>query len=133
MYAMNLDLSPLTRALNSLDRAVSRSLREPEDEEVRDSVIQRFEYTYELCWKMLKRQLEMDSASPAEVDSLSFRDLIRSGAERGYIQDPSAWFVFREMRNITSHTYNAEKAKKVHRSAIEFAEHARSLLEKLAT
>jgi len=22
---------------------------------LRDSVIQRFEYTYELCWKMLKR------------------------------------------------------------------------------
>ena len=70
-----LDLSSLSKALESLSKAVERSQREPDDEEVRDAVIQRFEYSYDLCWKMLKRAIERDSAVPAEVDQMSFRDL----------------------------------------------------------
>jgi len=43
-----LDLSAYQKAQDSLNRAVTRSLSNPADEEVRDGVIQRFEYTYEL-------------------------------------------------------------------------------------
>jgi len=53
-----LDLSPLQKALASFQVAIERTEREASDETIddmlRDSVIQRFEYTYELCWKMLK-------------------------------------------------------------------------------
>jgi len=52
-----LDLTSLEKALTSLQKAIERYGREPEDEEVRDSVIQRFEYSYELCWKMLSKEL----------------------------------------------------------------------------
>ena len=43
------DLTSLEKALTSLQKAFERNGREPEDEELRDSVIQRFEYSYELC------------------------------------------------------------------------------------
>jgi len=43
-----LDLTSLEKALSNLERAIIRSQREPTDQEVRDSVIQRFEYSYEL-------------------------------------------------------------------------------------
>ncbi|OUD13330.1 nucleotidyltransferase substrate binding protein [Thioflexithrix psekupsensis] len=68
-----LDLSTLTKALDSLERAIERSKSVPEDTEIRDSVIQRFEYSYELSWKMMKRQLEIDSPTP--VDVMGFKDI----------------------------------------------------------
>lgn len=54
---MQLDLSSWKRALDTLERGIARSLATPADNEVRDAVIQRFEYCYELSWKMLKRHL----------------------------------------------------------------------------
>jgi len=90
-----LDLTPLERALFSLERAIARSQREPTDEEVRDSVIQRFEYSYELSWKMLKRQLEMDSPTPVSIDAMDFKEMMREAAERGLIAHPESWFEYR--------------------------------------
>ena len=52
---MKLNFDSFERAISSLDRGIVRSEKDPGDEEVRDAVIQRFEYTYELAWKMLKR------------------------------------------------------------------------------
>jgi nucleotidyltransferase substrate binding protein (TIGR01987 family) len=116
-------------AVASLEKAIYRSLREPEDEEVRDCVVQRFEYTYELCWKMLKRRMEMDAAGP--VDSWPYRELIRRGAEAGFSGDPEAWFEYRDQRNRTSHVYDESVAIEVHRSAVMFAGAARALLQTL--
>ena len=53
----NLDLNSLEKALTSFHKAIERYGREPEDEELRDSVIQRFGTSYELCWKMLSKEL----------------------------------------------------------------------------
>lgn len=56
-----LDLTPLQGALASLRRALTRwQATQGEDEELRDACIQRFEYTFELSWKMLARRLERD-------------------------------------------------------------------------
>lgn len=128
---MSLDLSPFIKALTSLERALARSVGAPEDKEVRDACIQRFEFTYELAWKMLKRRLEMDVPNPQEVDGMSYRTLMRVGAEMGLIEDVSAWFVYRDKRNKTSHTYDEAKAIEVYAVIPRFAEHARALLREL--
>lgn len=128
---MKLDLSSLQKALAALDRALARFATTPEDEELRDACIQRFEFTYELAWKMLKRRLERDLPNPQEVDGMSYRTLIRVGAEQGLIDDVSAWFVYRDKRNLTSHTYDAAKAAEVSACLPQFAADARRLLEKL--
>ncbi len=127
-----LDLASFQKALASLDRAIVRAQAAPEDEELRDAVIQRFEYTYEISWKMLKRQVELEHPSPAEVDSLSFADLLRESAERGLIDDVGRWLDFREQRNIASHTCDRGKAVCVYTGAVQFAAEARRLLEKIA-
>jgi nucleotidyltransferase substrate binding protein (TIGR01987 family) len=128
---MSIDLTSFRKALDSLDRGLVRANSAPDDEELRDGAIQRFEYSYELAWKSLKRVLEAEAASPDEIDPLSFRDLIRLGVERGLLDDPAAWFAFREERNISSHTYDSDKAAKVYGAALEFAPLARKLLEVL--
>lgn len=128
---MVLDLYSLEKAVGSLERAIVRSKAHMDDEELRDAVIQRFEYTYELCWKMLKRQLEIEAPNPAEIDSLSFKDLFRAAAEKGLVDNIEQWFVYREQRNITSHTYDEEKAASVQKTAFEFITAAKKLLAKL--
>jgi hypothetical protein len=80
---------------------------------------------------MLKRQLELDVANPSAVDSISFRELMREGFERGYIIDPEEWFVFREHRNTVSQIYNADKAKIVFQSAENLKSVALALYDKL--
>jgi nucleotidyltransferase substrate binding protein (TIGR01987 family) len=128
---MPIILSSLDKAIISLDKAVRRSISNPNDEEVRDAVIQRFEYTYELCIKLLKRRLESDAASLVEIDTLSFRDLIRSGAEKGYIEEVERWFTYREQRNKTVHIYDECMAMEVYQGVLGFVTDAKLLYEKL--
>jgi len=128
---MKLDLTALEMATASLGRALTRADGATGDEELRDAVIQRFEYTYELCWKMTKRRIEADAAVPADVDAMSFRVLMREAAERGIVQDVTRWLEYREQRNMTSHTYDAVKARSVFETARLFLADARSVLAEL--
>ncbi len=128
---MKLDLTSFEQALAALDRGLARALVTPDDEELRDACIQRFEFTFELAWKMLKRRLKLDLPNPQEVDTMSYRALIRAGAEQGLIDNVEAWFVYRDKRNLTSHTYDAAKAKEVFAVVSDFAQDARRLLQRL--
>jgi len=126
-----LDLTSLEKALTSLERAIERAKKNPQDEEVRDSVIQRFEYSYELSWKMLKRQLEIDSPVPASIDAMDFKSMIRESAQRGLLENPEAWFEYRRQRNITSRAYDEKKAIRVYETALIFVQDAKILLQNL--
>ena len=128
---MTLDFSSYEKALTSLQKVLERSRTVPGDEDIRDACIQRFEYTYELAFKMLKRQLEQELPSSEELDRLPFKELIRVGAERGLIAVPERWFDYRDKRNITSHTYDAEKAREVFDVLANFATDAADLLSRL--
>jgi nucleotidyltransferase substrate binding protein (TIGR01987 family) len=80
---------------------------------------------------MLKRKIEVDSSEPGLIDRMSYRELIREGAERGFVSNPAKWFVYREDRNLTSHTYDEKIAKRVYKRALDFIKDAENLLEKL--
>lgn len=125
---MRLDLTSWTRALSSLERAVARSVAAPNDEELRDAVIQRFEYSYELSWKMLKRHLEQVVPDPGAVDHWSFQHLMREAAERGLVDAVEPWIEYRHQRNRTAHVYDERTAWAVYQSARPFLGDARRLL-----
>ena len=111
---MKLDTTSLGNAVRRLREGLARCEREPADEQVRDGLIQRFEFTYELCHKMLRRYLKQAAASPDEIEQMPFADLIRAGNAQGVLwADWSAWRRFREVR--------AETLRDVrrHRGAIE--------------
>lgn len=127
-----LDLSSLIQALASLKKALVRAQAAPSDDELRDACIQRFEYTYELSFKMLHRYLEMTSANPQEVDAYAFRDVIRVGAEKDLIRVVEVWFDYRKARNQTSHAYDREEAEEVYAMIPAFALDAEDLLNRLA-
>jgi len=95
--------------------------------------IQNFEFVYELCIKMLRRRLELDSDNPTEIDQLSFRDTLRLAGEKGLIEKVERWFEYRSLRNITSHTYDRDKAKRACKEAAPFLKDALALLHALET
>lgn len=128
---MTLDFSSFEKALTSLQKVLNRSQSVPGDDDIRDACIQRFEYTYELAFKMLKRQLEQELPSSEELDHLPFKEVIRVGAERGLIDSPQRWFDYRDKRNITSHTYDEAKAREVYGILADFAADAADLLSRL--
>ncbi|MBV2191950.1 MAG: nucleotidyltransferase substrate binding protein [Azonexus sp.] len=93
------------KALNQLAKA----LKQPRDEYLRDSVIQRFEITYELAWKMLKLCLEAEGISVRTP-----RETLQEALQAGFITDGNAWSDLQKMRNLTSHTYDESLAEQVY-------------------
>ncbi|HEV7997402.1 MAG TPA: HI0074 family nucleotidyltransferase substrate-binding subunit [Stellaceae bacterium] len=108
---MKLDATPLGNAVRRLREGLVRHQREPMDEQLRDGLIQRFEFTYELSHRMLRRYLKEIAASPEGVERMPFADLIRTGTAQGLLSGGwPDWRRFREMRARTSHTYDGAVA-----------------------
>lgn len=129
---MPLDFSPFANAVARLAEGLTRFRVDESDEQIRDGLIQRFEFAYDLAHKMLRRALEQAAATPDEIDRLSFPTLIRTGVEQGFVPGEWAdWRTFREMRNITSHTYDAAKAVQVVSAIPAFLAEAQGLLARL--
>ena len=109
-----LDITSLKNAVVRLDEGILRYQSDITDLQIRDGLIQRFEFTYELSHKMLKRYLELTSPNPMEFDAMTFQDLIRSGNEKGLLLgDWADWKVYRDMRRHNSHTYDENTAIQV--------------------
>ena len=133
---MKLDVSSLERAVSQLETSLkySQSDMAQADRELfnqlRAASIKAFECVYELSIKMLRRQLA-EIEQPSEVERLSYRDLLRMSAQKGFIDDPVVWFQFRENRNMTAHTYYEDKAEEIYETLPAFLSKAQVLAQQL--
>ena len=99
---MSLDFSPLSNSISQLKKSLEYATSPMAQadpglfEQLRNSVIQCFEFTYEISHKMLKRYLEETAANPDEVDMSTFQNLIRAGNEKGLLR--SDWIKWRTYR-----------------------------------
>lgn len=123
MSSAKLDLSPLRRSLTALRKVTRMDL---EDEVVRDAAIKRFEFTYEIAWKMMKRHLEW--AGQSGLSALPRRELFRLAARSSLIEDPARWFTYHDGRNLTSHTYDEANARQVVALLRDFVKDTNKLL-----
>jgi len=132
--ADQINLDSISNAVKRLSEGLSRYQQDTSDTQIRDGLIQRFEFTYEISHKTLKRYMESVSANPEQYDEMPFADLIRSANEQGLLLgDWSKWKVFREMRARTSHTYDEKIALEVVKEIPAFLDEARYLLVQLIT
>ena len=100
-------------------RAVERlrdACAQPENEFVRDSVIQRFEFCFELGWKMLRLKLLEEG-----IEANTPRAVIREGVAAGFLDDGNQWSHMLQKRNETSHTYDEALALEVYAFACKTA------------
>jgi nucleotidyltransferase substrate binding protein (TIGR01987 family) len=132
MATPKLYLLPLENALARLEEGYVRYQKDIADTQIRDGLIQRYEFTYELSHKMLKRYLEGVSPNPEVFDAMPFADLIRSGNEQSLLlSDWGKWKIFREMRAKSSHTYDEGIALEVISVIPDFILEAKALLKQL--
>lgn len=128
-----LDLSTLKRALNSYEKAINFSkerlddeISETEENVIKAGVIQNFEFTYELCWKFMKRWLELN-LTPGLLDGVSRKELFRHALENKLIKSFEDWVKYHELRNTTSHTYNEDIADEIYNASEAFYSDAKEL------
>ncbi|NPV02822.1 MAG: nucleotidyltransferase [Brevinematales bacterium] len=129
-----LDLGGLKRALDSMEKLAEKmsdkdfmgTLDGITRKGLRSGMIQNFEFTYELCWKMMKRWIE-GNIGRVYIEGVSRRELFRFARESLLIDNIEKWMNYHEARNITSHTYNEEMADEVFRIAMDFIIEAQKL------
>jgi nucleotidyltransferase substrate binding protein (TIGR01987 family) len=125
-------LTPLQNAISRLEEGYARYQKDTGDTQIRDGLIQRYEFTYEVSHKTLKRHLEAVSPNPDIYDAMPFSDLIRSANEQDLLlSDWNKWKIFREMRAKSSHTYDEDIALEVVSVIPKFISEAKALLQVL--
>ncbi len=109
-----LDISIFERAVSKLGEILERYGLNKNDEAIRDAVIQRFEFTYSLALTTLKKYFAELAFITEDVSQMSFNDMIRTANQQNLlVSDLEKWSDYRKMRNMTSHTYDENIAKKV--------------------
>ncbi|HOO32477.1 MAG TPA: nucleotidyltransferase substrate binding protein [Thermotogota bacterium] len=97
------------KALARLKEAVTQYKKEKSNDLMRDGMIQRFEFTYELSWKATKEKLEelglFDNSSP--------RAVIKEAFSQKIIENENLWLLIIKDRNMTSHVYKEEMADEI--------------------
>lgn len=105
--------SELQNAVKRLREAVGQ----PESDLVRDAVIQRFEFTFELVWKSLKLYLErqgLDCGGPRSTFKKAFAEGLIDSTD-----EADVWMLMLEDRNLTSHAYDEALARRIYRNVVE--------------
>jgi nucleotidyltransferase substrate binding protein (TIGR01987 family) len=129
---MTLDINPLEKAIARFEEGLARYHRDITDTQIRDGLIRRFEFAYELGHKTLKRYLDFVAPSPGAYDEMAFADMIRSAIEQSLLLgDWPAWRRYREMRGKTSHAYAEKTALEVVGGLADFLAEIRFLRDEL--
>ena len=114
----------------NLEKAVmqlAKALDEPKSEYVRDAAIQRFEFTYELLWKVLKSYLEKIHG----IRVISPRQVFKEAFALDIIGDEMLFLNMIESRNLIAHTYNEDQAEKVYTELKIFLPEIKRILAKI--
>ncbi len=102
-------LSNFKNALQRLKEAAIELEQINASDVVRDGLIQRFEFTYELAWKTTKEYLE----DIGIVDKLSPKAVIKEAYAQKIIVNEQNWLLMLQDRNMTSHVYKEEMAQEI--------------------
>lgn len=97
-----------TKALEKLKIALKLDIND--NEIYLDGIIKRFEFCYELSWKLMKEYIEIEGIEGAK----SPRSTIREALKIDLIKKDEKWLDMIADRNRTSHTYNEEIALEIY-------------------
>jgi len=124
MDKLNGQLAQLTKAVQRLHEV----LQMPQDDVVRDSAIQRFEFCTDLAWKSIKTYLHVKKGG---VNCQFPKDCLREAFKADLISEDALWFTVIDYRNLSSHTYSEKMAKKVAKILPDAQKLFAQLLQKL--
>ena len=111
---MPIDIENLNSALESLKSGAEELYKNagcPYTDMLEDSCVKRFEYTYEISWKMMKRVLKEVYGKTEQ--ELTLNNIFRFMQGYGFITNWENWRGYAEKRNTTAHEYSLEKSRKL--------------------
>lgn len=97
----------LDRFVNAVDR-YEEFKNEGFEDIYLDLIVKRFEFTYEMSWKSLKRYLEFLGFEPKNP-----RTTFKEAYSQGLIEDEDTWLEMIEQRNLTSHIYDESEIEEI--------------------
>ena len=103
----------MTTRRDSFSHAIVRfneALSATETDLTRDAAIQRFEFCFELAWKVIQEQVRTEG-----LDCQSPKGCLKLAYKNGWIGNETGWLAMLEDRNRTAHTYDEALAKDVYR------------------
>ena len=103
------------KALSLLESAVELSSQRELSDLEQEGLIQRFEYTQELSWKVIKDFYTMQG----ETNIQGSRDAFRMAGNRGLVKQADILMQTIKSRNDVSHRYDEEKADEIYHIIIE--------------
>ncbi|MGD9155262.1 MAG: nucleotidyltransferase substrate binding protein [Bacillota bacterium] len=109
MSKLSVKVINFAKALDRLREAVEEYKKPDAGDVIRDGMIQRFEFTYELAWKTTKEYLE----DMGLVDRNSPKAVIREAFAQKLITNEPVWLLMINDRNQTSHVYKEEIAVEI--------------------
>ncbi|GBF70776.1 hypothetical protein LAWASA_3511 [Lawsonibacter asaccharolyticus] len=98
------------RAVVRLSEALAEYAGTPGSTVIRDGVIQRFEFTFELAWKSLREYMEDQGAA---MDAVFSKQVFKAAYAAGLIHNEQVWLDMLASRNVTSHVYDDTQAAQV--------------------
>lgn len=108
--ASNEEIQGLFKQFKEAHQRLKEALNLKEESDIkRDAVIKRFEFTYELLWKLYKkiaRLQKLDYFSPKSSFQFAFKS--------GLIEDEDLYLEIIDARNKTTHVYSEEEAKEIY-------------------
>ena len=102
-------ITNFNNALQRLMEAADEYGKKDASDVIRDGLIQRFEFTYELAWKTTKEYLE----DIGIVDKNSPKAVIKEAYAQKLIDVEECWLLMLNDRNMTSHVYNEKIADEI--------------------
>lgn len=91
-----------------------------------DLIVKRFEFTYEMSWKALKRYLDYNG-----IEAQYPRELFKEAYTLGLIENQYVWLDMIEMRNLSSHIYNEYEIEAILDKVDDYAKEFINLQEKI--
>ena len=106
-------LQKLNNTLNRLEEILEQPLEEHDF--ILDATIQRFEFCIELTWKSLKHLLHSHG-----IEKHSPRELLQEAYAAGWLSNEKIWLQMMKDRNLTSHTYEHDRALEIYHHIQEY-------------
>jgi nucleotidyltransferase substrate binding protein (TIGR01987 family) len=103
-------LADYEKAFSRLQEAIASQI---ESDLLVDAVIQRFEFTFELSWKLMKSYLNFQG-----IECNSPRQSIKEAFRLNLIKNGDAWIDMMMDRNKTSHIYDEQEASSIYNKII---------------
>jgi len=108
--ASDTEIRSLFRQFKEAHKRLKEALNIKEESDIkRDAAIKRFEFTYELLWKVYKKLARLE-----KLDYFNPKACFRFAFKSGLIEDEGVFLEIIDARNKTTHVYSEKEAKKIY-------------------